>query len=224
LDISPVELVKKTEHDIEPSDYIDLIRAQDVIFGNLLAFYVIFSATFQDIEMSIFPYLSSLPLFCIAYTTMKLPANFDIEGWQSIVFKLRLFSAIAAFSFPFFIFVHISSSAYFMTCTLIGLFSFYKFLAVSTKMSSLLSLKYDDPSLAQEGRTTGFMLYVSALLVVVYLALSLKQDMFIIEQVGVAARVAWLILIVFPLLLPLTVMFRVRLLVVQNYKEKMRSL
>lgn len=224
MEITSVKLEEETIDKVDPSVYIDLIRAQDVIFGSVLAFYVIFTASFQDIEMSLFPYLSALPLFCIAYTTMKLPANFDCKNWASSLLKLRLFSVIAAFTFPFFIFVQSSNSIYFMSCTLIGLFSFYKFLLVNTYMCSLLSLKYKDAGLAQEGRTTAYLLYISALLMVFYIVLSFKQDLFILETVSMAVKAAWLIIIVFPLLLPLTIMFRVRLLVVQNYKEKLRSL
>ena len=90
-------------------------------------------------------------------------------------------------------------------------------------MCSLLSAKYQDTGLVQEGRTTAYLLYISALLMVLYIVLSVKQDLFILETVNMAVKAAWLILVVFPLLLPLTIMFRVRLLVVQNYKEKLRS-
>ena len=87
------------------SNSVDLIRSLDIIFWNLAAFYVIFISTFQDIESSLFPYLSALPLFCIAYSTMKVPVNYYKEKWPDIVLKFRVFSIISAFTFPFFVFI-----------------------------------------------------------------------------------------------------------------------
>jgi hypothetical protein len=228
VDISSTELSEKAARVQDVTRFIDLIRSLDIIFWNLAAFYVIFISSFQDIESSLFPYLSALPLFCIAYSTMKLPVNFDINGWREMILNLRAFSLIASFTFPFFVFMNSSTSQYFMVCTLVALFTFYKFLSAIMAMCNVLSVK-NDPVLAKEAKATGVLIYASAFLLAAYLLMLifqplLLQHIFTIAKYGYVLKAGLMIIIVFPLLLPLTIMFRVKQIVVQNYKEKLRNI
>ena len=225
MNTSPAEISKAKKTGL--LSLVDLTRNLDIIFWNLLAFYVILISTFQSVEVSAFPFLSCLPLFCVAYVTFKISASaFKDEKYAAVLRKMRVYSLVAAFNYPFFIFIQSYDSLYFLICTFIAMAAFYLFLTEEVALCAILSEKFDDHILARECRKTGMLIYVSAVLFTAYLIMTVQVPLLyeLILSMGEWGRVIEILLfviIMFPLMLPLTLLFRLRLLLVQNYREKM---
>ncbi|MCM8535804.1 MAG: hypothetical protein NE334_07710 [Lentisphaeraceae bacterium] len=206
-----------------------LIRSVDFISWSFLSFYCLVLVTMQDIYFSIFPYLMAAPLFTLMYGTLKLPDQFlpTIE-WQSIVNRLRVFSLLLAFTFPFIIFVQlVEKNTYFAICCGLAIFALMQILIGLAELCHYVSREYQEFVLASEGRLAVRLVYAFAFVSVVIMALYMA-DLEIIRALkdkGLLDAVLKLsvLLLVFPLIFPVTLIFRLKFLMLRKYKEQVRK-
>lgn len=171
-----------------------------------------------------------LPLFVIAYSSMKLPANFLSEpDWQRNIQNMRLFSLVASFTFPFVVFlIRGGTNNYFVLCTIVAIYSILRLLTSCSLMARLLALFYREEVLAKEAKIAIGFIYLSISVAAAYIFIVAARPGWLNEilnrgYLGIIIKVSMLIVIVFPLLLPVTLLFRLKVLVSQNTKEKLRK-
>ena len=211
-------------------DMFTLSRSLDGIFWGLLTMYISVIATFQDLLFSTFPYLMCLPLLVISYSAIKMPLSFMAdEKWQKNIQNLKTFSVVAVFTFPFVVFlVKAGNNNYFAICTIIAVYSFLRVLTSSAFMAHHLGEHFNEKLLAKEARAAIGFIYLSIIVAAVYIFLVAAKPGIVAVylnsgSLGLIIKVAMLIVIVFPLLLPVTILFRLKTLILLNTKEKMRN-
>ena len=206
-----------------------LTRSLDGIFWGLLTLYVAIISTFQDLVFSTFPYLMCLPLFVILYSAVKMPLSFmDNPVWSRNIQNLKLFSLIAAFTFPFIVFlIRGGSSNYFAMCSIVAVYSFLRLLTSCCYMAQHLGTFYKEEVMAREARIAIGFIYLSVIVAAVYIFLVAAKPAMVSSimngSLGLIIKLSMLIVIVFPLLLPVTLLFRLKTLVILNTKEKLRN-
>ena len=207
-----------------------LSRCLDGMFWSLLFFYITLIATFQDFVFSTFPFLCCLPLFMIAYSSFKLPVDFiKEESWARNLQGLRTFSLIAAFTFPFIVFlVKADRDSYFAICSITAVYALLRMITAIARLSVLLGEFYSEANLAKEGKLSVFFIYVSMITAASYVFAVVSNPALINNllnsgSLGLIIKVGVLIVIVFPLLLPVTLLFRLKTLIIFNTKEKLRK-
>ena len=171
-----------------------------------------------------------LPLFVISYSAVKIPTTFIKEaGWQKNIQNMKLFSLVAAFTFPFIIFlIRGGTSNYFVICTIIAIYSVLRLLTACSYMAQYLGRYYREETLAKEARIAVGFIYLSIVVAAVYIFIVASRPAWVSAVInngsmGLIIKVSMLIVIVFPLLLPVTLLFRLKALVIQNTKEKLRK-
>lgn len=207
-----------------------LSRCLDGIFWGMLFFYITLIATFQDLVFSTFPFLCCLPLMMISYASFKLPVDFLKEpAWKKNLENLRTFSLIAAFTFPFIIFmVKADKNDYFAICSIVAVYAVLRMIVSLARMSVLLGSFFGEEGLAKEGRLAVVFIYLSLITAASYIFTVISNPALINNllnsgSLGLIIKVGILIIIVFPLLLPVTLLFRLKTLIIFNTKEKLRK-
>ena len=215
---------------IEALDLYYLSKSFDGLFWGILSFYILLMSTFQDFVFSTFPYLCILPLVILNRAAMKMPINLKIDAkWDSNITQIKVFSLIALFNFPFLIFaVKSGINKYYAICILVGFYAILQVLILLTKISHSLGSFYEDSSIARESKISTSLLYISSLTAIIYLLLvTARPDIIaklnVLGRAEIFVKVAILAVIVFPLLLPVTLLFRVKTLISHNIKDKIRK-
>ncbi|MCM8541768.1 MAG: hypothetical protein NE328_15985 [Lentisphaeraceae bacterium] len=221
------------ENELKSPELIELFilsRSLDGIFWGLLTLYIAIIATFQDLIFSTFPYLMCLPLFVILYSSVKIPISLiDNAHWKKNIQNLKIFSLLAAFTFPFIVFlVRGGTNNYFALCTIIAVYSFLRLLTSCAYMAQHLGAFYKENVLAKEAKVAIGFIYLSVIVASVYIFLVASKPAIVSAiinngSLGLIIKVSMLIVIVFPLLLPVTLLFRLKTLVILNTKEKLRN-
>ena len=207
-----------------------LTRSLDGIFWGLLFFYLTLIATFQDLVFASFPFLCCLPLFLISYSAYKIPIDFLSDPkWKKCLENLRTFSMIASFTFPFIIFmIKADRNDYFAICSIVAVYGAIRTVISLSGLSVQLGTYYDDKNLAKEGKLAVVLIYVSIMTAIAYVFTAVSNPALVGALLnsgtfGLIFKVGILIIIVFPLLLPLTLLFRLKTLIIFNTKEKLRK-
>jgi len=227
------ENTEKGENLLQSPDLLSLYtltRCLDGVFWGLLFFYLTLIATFQDLVFSTFPFLCCLPLFLIAYSAFKIPVDF-VEGttWKKNLENLRTYSLVAAFTFPFVIFmIKADKNDYFAICAIAAVYGSLRMITSLARIAIELGVFYEEKSLAKEGRLAVVFIYISIITAVAYLFTAVSNPALLnnilhSSNLGVLLKVGILIIIVFPLLLPVTLLFRLKTLIIFNTKEKLRK-
>ena len=210
---------------------LNLIRSLDCQAWSLLSFYFLLLVTTQDILVVNFPYLVCIPLMSLVYGVLKLPDKFmGLSNWSARVFRMRLYVLVGAFNFPFVIFMlkngprpHYVISSYLAVVALV------LYLLRVAAMSQVLGNQYNDPALESEGRMGVRLIYFSVFLLSAVALVFAILPHFKVLQVLATSRLTEIIFIlvalicVFPLVLPITLLFRVKSVVLRNLKESVRD-
>ena len=171
-----------------------------------------------------------LPLFVILYSAIKIPLSFtDSEQWRKNTQNLKMFSLVAALTFPFIVFlVRGGTNNYFALCSIIAVYSFLRLLTSCAYMAQHLGLFFKELVLAKESKIAIAFIYLSVVVAGAYIFLVASKPTLVSAimnngSLGLIIKVSMLIVIVFPLLLPVTLLFRLKTLVILNTKEKLRK-
>lgn len=206
-----------------------LLRGVDFISWSLCAFYCLGLFTFQDIQFTTFPFLIILPLLSLVYGTLIIPDDFlDEKSWINNVTKLRCFSLICALNFPFVIFIQMTDkSNYFAICCGLVIYSFVQILLSISELSHKVAASYEESVLASEGRLGVRMIYVFTLLSLIAMLLYMTNPVFLRElkysgYLDAALKVMALFLI-FPVIFPVTLLFRLKFALLKKHKEEIRN-
>ena len=206
-----------------------LLRGVDFISWSLCAFYCFGLFTFQDIYYTSFPYLIMIPLLSLIYGAFLLPDGFlEDKNWRTIVTKLRCYSLVCGLNFPFVIFIQMSDkNKYFAICCGLVIYSFVQILLSISELSHKVAARYEEPVLASEGRLGVRMIYIFTLLSVVAMLLYMTNPGFLRElkysgYLDAALKVMALFL-VFPLIFPVTLLFRIKFSLLKKHKEEIKN-
>lgn len=222
--------LEKTAENPDLLSLFTLTRCLDGIFWSLLTFYVILISTFRDLIFSSFPFLVCLPLFVICLVSFKIPGDFlSVPEWRKNIQMMKVFSLVAAFNFPFIIFlVRGSSSSHFSICSIVAIYSTMRVLNGVVLTTKSLGGYYQEESLVKESRMASIFLYLSISVAIAYLYMVTARPAFLAnvlnnQSVGVIIKVSMLIVIIFPLLLPVTLLFRIKTIISIKTKNKLRK-
>lgn len=216
---------KKQESD-DAVSHFNLIRGLDCILWSLTSFYILLLFQWQDFFIASFPFVVCLPLFSLAYGSFQLP----VKLWQSPlneVSSMQSWSLLAALTFPFVLFMQESFTFYFILCAFVSLVSCVKVLLVLMKICLRISEGYKDAVLLSEAKWARRFIYFAVVLVSVsaclyFVYLDELRGLIRGYGLGLLMRLGVLFL-VFPLLFPVTLLFRLKLLVIRKYKEKLQG-
>ena len=226
---SPKENFLKSLSKHDAISQFSLVRSIDFISWSFVAFYSLILVTMQDIYFSTFPFLMNIPLFTLMYGALKLPESYLPEKeWQFVVSRIRTFSTIGAFTFPFVIFVQLThKSTYFALCCGLAVFSLMQILIAVSEICRLISVKFNEHVLASEGKLAVRLIYVFAFLAVLIMSLYIIEPEFLrqLKERGLMDHVlkVAILLLVFPLLFPVTLIFRIKFTLIRKYKENIRN-
>jgi hypothetical protein len=210
-------------------NHFSLLRGVDLIFWSLLIFYGLILVTMQDVYILSFPYLMVLPLGSLVLGTLKLPDGFSqSEDWPKALNRLRIFSLIGAFTFPFVIFVQLSEkNTYFALCCGLGIFAIMQILIGTAQLCRIVSLSLNEQTLAAEGKLAAKLIYLFAIIMVIVMMLYINDSSLIrtLHDRGLldAAFKVLVLFLVFPLIFPITLLFRLKFALFKMYKQKVRS-
>ncbi len=208
-----------------------VLRVLEGSFWALLVFYICLIATVKDWTFATFPYLSCVPLFVLIYLAFRFPVEFIVEQkWQDNLRDFKIYSLIAAFNFPFLVFLSKGTvNEYFKWCSIFAVYALFKVLKVFLKMVVYGGGVYGDKSLVQEAKLALILLNISVFILLSLTYLYLKMPIIFTEFTGLEGKFGLvkllvLILIIFPLIFPITLLFRIRCLVYQDYLTKVERL
>ena len=206
-----------------------LLRGLDFISWSLVAFYCLALFTLQDIYFSNFPYFVLLPLLSLVYGSFVIPDDFlDERGWRLSITKLRCYSLICALNFPFLIFIQLAGkNTYFAICCGLVIFSIVQILLAVTEMSYSVASKFHETILASEAKLGRRLIYVFTLLTVVVMLFYMGNPGFLreLKYKGVldAALKIMALFLVFPIIFPVTLLFRLKFALIKKHKEEINS-
>lgn len=206
-----------------------LLRGLDFISWSLVAFYCLALFTLQDIYFSSSPYFVLLPLLTLVYGALIIPDTFlDERGWRLSVTKLRCYSLVCALNFPFIIFIQlVGKTTYFAICCGLVVFSLVQILLALTELSYSVASRFYESILASEAKLGRRLIYAFTLITVVVMLLYMGNPGFLreLKYKGIldAALKIMALFLVFPMIFPVTLLFRLKFALIKKHKEEISS-
>ncbi|NQZ57030.1 MAG: hypothetical protein HRT88_06115 [Lentisphaeraceae bacterium] len=220
------------EHGKSLIQQLTMVRRLDGLAWSLASFYALMIFTFQDIFVSSSPFICCVPLFLMAFACLRIPVGIEnLPKWNSTVKKLQIGVFLCAFNFPFLIFIEKGSdSLYLSLCSFISLLSLFCSLGWIAAVCQSLAHSLGDSVVESEAKIAQRLIWsvlVGALLLVT-IFLIMKETVFMqhllsSRQWGLTWRFATLFF-VFPLILPLTLLFRIKFSLLKRYKDNLQRL
>ena len=220
------------EHGKSLIQQMTMLRGLDGLGWSLASFYVLMIFTFQDIIVSSAPFMSCVPLFLMAFACLRIPVGMEnLPKWNSTVKKLQIGVFLCAFNFPFLIFIEKGSdSLYLFLCSFISLLSLFCSLGWIAGLCQSLAHFLGDSVIESEAKIARRLIWSALvgafLLLTIFLIMKdtvFMQSLLSSRQWGFSWRFTTLFF-VFPLILPLTLLFRIKFALLKRYKANLQRL